>query len=78
MVITSPAFREREGKISWIEVDKKLYGEIKQGVVIISKSENREAARSFLDFVLSGKEAKRIIRHYGYTPVEKTGRGKME
>ncbi len=77
-LLTSPAFREREGKISWIEVDKKLYGEIKQGVVIISKSENREAARSFLDFVLTGKEAKRIIRHYGYTPVEKTGRGKME
>jgi molybdate transport system substrate-binding protein len=75
-LLNAPAFRKREGEITWIEIDKKLYGEIKQGVVILSKSKKTETAKSFFDFVLNSKQAKRTIRHYGYTPAGEYLQGK--
>jgi molybdenum ABC transporter molybdate-binding protein len=74
-LLQSPALMERAGEITWIEVDKRLYRKIKQGVVIISKSKNIDAARSFLDFVLTSEEAKKIIRSFGYTPPGGSGTG---
>jgi molybdate transport system substrate-binding protein len=72
-LLQAPALRERAGEISWIEVDTRLYRKIEQGVVIISESKNIDAARSFLDFVLTSNEAKRIIRRFGYTTPESSG-----
>ncbi len=69
-LLLTPAFREREGEISWMEIDHRLYGRIIQGAVLLPASRGSETARSFLKFVLRSKEAKRIIRRYGYTPVE--------
>jgi molybdate transport system substrate-binding protein len=72
-LLQAPALSERAGEISWIEVDTRLYRKIEQGVVIISESKNIDAARSFLDFVLTSNEAKRIIRRFGYTTPESSG-----
>jgi molybdate transport system substrate-binding protein len=46
----------------WLEVDKKAYSPIKQGVVLIS---NSSIAKRFFHFVLSEK-AKKIFKKYGY------------
>ncbi len=69
-LLLAPAFREREGEISWMEIDHRLYGRIIQGAVMLPASRGSETARSFYEFVLRSREAKRIIRRYGYTPAE--------
>lgn len=53
------------GKGNWVEIDKKLYNPIAQGVVIIKGSANAEAAKKFYTFLL-GKKAKAIFTKYGY------------
>ena len=62
-VVLSPKLKN---KGVWIEVDKKLYNPIKQGVVVIRKS---SYAERFLSFLFS-EEAKRILKKYGYRTYE--------
>jgi molybdate transport system substrate-binding protein len=52
----------RKYKNNYIEIDKKLYTPINQGIVIIKDSEK---AREFYNFIFS-KKAKEIFRKYGY------------
>ncbi len=54
----------KEG-VNWAPVDPKLYTPIKQGIVLLKKSEGNDAYRAFYDFMLSDV-AKRILRAYGY------------
>ena len=52
-------------KGNWIEVNKKLYQPIAQGVVVIKGSANGDAAQKWYRF-LFGKKAKVIFAKYGY------------
>lgn len=54
----------KEG-VNWAPVDPKLYTPIKQGIVLLSNSENNSEYRAFYDFILSDK-AKAILTQYGY------------
>jgi len=51
--------------INWKEVDAKLYTPIKQGIVILKRTKNKEEAQAFYDFIFS-KNAKDIFNNYGY------------
>jgi len=51
--------------IHWIEVNRKLYEPIKQGVVLLKHSENIKAYELFYSFIL-GNEAKNIFKKHGY------------
>ena len=53
------------GKGNWVEVNKKMYNPIAQGVVVIKASANAEAAQKWLAFLFS-KKAKAIFTKYGY------------
>lgn len=55
----------RSGEGQAIEVDEKLHAPIDQAIAIIKVSGKREAARRFLDFMLSG-EGQAILERYGY------------
>ena len=55
----------KEGR-EYITVDKNLYTPIKQGVVIVQKTPNKELAKDFVAFLFS-LEAKEILRSYGYS-----------
>lgn len=63
-VVLAPNMKDK-GK--WIEIDKKSYEPIAQGVVILKYAEghNPEAARKFFEFLFSD-EAKTVFRKYGY------------
>jgi molybdate transport system substrate-binding protein len=51
------------GKV--IQVDERLYQPIVQKLGIIARSHHQEAARKFIEFLLSG-EGKEVLREYGY------------
>lgn len=58
----------REGKVtagSWWLVPSKLYKPIRQSAVLLSKAQDQEAARAFLEFLKSRKVTE-IIRGFGY------------
>jgi molybdate transport system substrate-binding protein len=63
-VVLAPNMKDK-GK--WIEIDKKSYEPIAQGVVILkyAQKHNPEAARKFYEFLFSD-EAKMVFRKYGY------------
>ena len=63
-VVLAPKIKD-QGK--WIEVDKKAYEPIAQGVVILKQAQkdNLEAAQKFFDFLFSDK-AVQIFKKYGY------------
>jgi len=55
-----------KGKGNWQEIDTKLYTPIAQGVVLIKQEEaSNKDAQKFYDFLFS-KEAKNILKKYGY------------
>ncbi len=49
----------------WVEVDKKAYSPIKQGIVLLKESENNKYAKRFYHFIFTQK-AKSILKKYGY------------
>jgi len=51
--------------INWAEVNPKLYTPIKQGMVILKRTQNIDGAKAFYHFILS-KEARVIFKKYGY------------
>jgi molybdate transport system substrate-binding protein len=63
-VVISP---EMKGKGKWVNVDKKAYKAIAQGVVILKygKENNRNFSQKFYDFLFS-KKARQIFEKYGY------------
>ena len=64
MLYSSKMLNYKEG-VNFIHIDKKLYSPIKQGVVILKNSKNKKEAKSFYKFLFS-KEAKAILKNYGY------------
>ncbi|WP_457635650.1 molybdate ABC transporter substrate-binding protein [Persephonella sp.] len=66
-VVLSPKLKD---KGVWIEVDKRLYNPIKQGVVVIR---DNPYAEEFLKFLLS-KKAQKILKKYGYRTYEQAER----
>ncbi len=61
----SPKMKKYKENINWKEVDPKLYTPIKQGIVILKKSESSSEVRAFYDFMLSPK-AQKILTEFGY------------
>lgn len=51
--------------INWESLNPKLYTPIKQGIVLLQKSQNRAEYRAFYNFIFT-KEAKKILKKYGY------------
>jgi len=51
--------------IYWIDVDEALYTPIDQGMVLLKKSERKDEAKAFYDFMQS-KKAKKILTSFGY------------
>lgn len=51
--------------INWKEVDEKLYTPIKQGIVILKSTKNKEESQAFYDFIFT-QDAKDIFKKYGY------------
>ena len=61
----SPKMKQfKEGK-HWVNVSKKLYTPISQGVVILKKGEGNSDVSAFYAFLFS-KRAEEIFKHYGY------------
>jgi len=56
--------RFKEG-IHWADVDASLYTPIKQGIVILRKSESEREVMDFYNFVLSEK-AQNVFKSFGY------------
>lgn len=52
-------------KMAWRLVDPKLYDPIQQGMVLLKRSENKEAAKKFYTYITTGP-AKKILKQYGY------------
>ena len=61
-VVLSPFLK---GKGKWIELDRKSYSPIKQGIVLLKNGKNKKYAKLFMDFILSD-EGRRILKKYGY------------
>ena len=51
--------------INWKEIDAKLYTPIKQGIIILKRTKNKDEAQAFYDFIFT-KNAKDIFTKYGY------------
>jgi molybdate transport system substrate-binding protein len=56
------AFKETQ---NWIEIDRKTYTPINQGVVIIRGAKGKKGVSEFYNFLLS-KKAQNIFKHFGY------------
>ncbi|MDH7447775.1 molybdate ABC transporter substrate-binding protein [Aquimarina sp. 2201CG14-23] len=66
-IVLSPRMK---GKGNWVALDKKVYQQIDQGVVMIKqKNRNGKNAQQFYDFLFS-KEAKKILEDFGYLVAE--------
>jgi molybdate transport system substrate-binding protein len=69
IVAKSSLFSKKMGRykqnVHWVDVDKKLYSSIKQGIVLLKRAKSNEVAKKFYEFMLS-KEAKAILKRYGY------------
>ncbi len=55
----------RAGEGQAIEVDERLHQPINQAIAVIKKSQKQEAARRFVEFVLS-QEGQALLERYGY------------
>ena len=51
--------------INWIEIDKKFYTPIDQGIVILKNGKNNDDIKAFYNFILSEK-ARDIFKKFGY------------
>jgi molybdate transport system substrate-binding protein len=58
---------EMKSKGTWVEIDPKNHGPIRQAAVITTygQSKHPEASRKFFDFLFSA-EVKKIWKKYGY------------
>jgi molybdate transport system substrate-binding protein len=54
-----------KGKGRWIEVDRKLYTPIDQGLVVLKPGADKKSARRLRDYIL-GKKGRAILKRYGY------------
>lgn len=61
----SPNMAHFKEGIHWADVDASLYTPIKQGIVILKKSENDSEVVNFYNFILSDK-AQKIFKSFGY------------
>lgn len=61
----SKKLRKYKKDIHWIELDDSLYPALNQGIILLKRANNNEAAKKFYDFMLD-KEAKIILKKYGY------------
>ena len=62
----SPTMNKFKKGIHWIDIDRKFYNPISQGVVILKHSKNNiKETKLFYDFILSEK-GKEIFRKFGY------------
>lgn len=62
----------KSGDGSFIEVDEKLHAPINQALAAINASAKQDAARRFVDFVMSD-EGQKILQRFGYMkPAERT------
>jgi molybdate transport system substrate-binding protein len=63
-VVLSP---EMKGKGKWMDIDKRAYTPIEQGVVLLNSSSkrNKAGAEQFYNFLFSEK-SKKIFKNYGY------------
>jgi len=62
----TPKMKHFQNGINWIDLSKKLYTPIQQGIVLLPLSKTSTAYRAFYEFVLS-KKADAIFQNYGYT-----------
>jgi len=69
LVAKSALFSPRMAKFkrgkNFIEIDKKLYKPINQGMVILKDSKSKSEVKLFYDFILSD-DARKIFQRYGY------------
>lgn len=61
----SSKMKKFKQNVHWVEVDKKLYKPIDQGIVVLKKGENNASAKAFYEFIKS-KKAKDIFKKFGY------------
>ena len=61
-IVLSPKLK---GKGYWIEIDKKAYNPIKQGIVILKNGKNKKYVKKFYNFIFSEK-GRNILKKYGY------------
>jgi molybdate transport system substrate-binding protein len=64
-LLYSPNMKGFKEGINYVDVDKRLYTPIKQGVVILKNAKNNIDVVKFYNFLFSN-EAKKIFRGYGY------------
>jgi molybdate transport system substrate-binding protein len=63
--IHSPKLKNFKKNTNYINIDKKLYTPISQGVVLLKHSKDNKDALDFYNFIL-GKKAKNIFKKFGY------------
>ncbi len=61
----SPKMKLFRHGLYWSEVDPALYTPIEQGIVLLKRAENSQAAHDFYAFMLS-KKAQNILKKFGY------------
>jgi molybdate transport system substrate-binding protein len=59
----------KEGEGRFVEVDEGLYAPLDQSLGVVRASKKQEAARRFVEFVLSA-EGQEVLRRYGYDVAE--------
>ena len=54
-------------KLKWVKIDEKVYGKIRQGMIVLtySKKGNYEKAMKFFDYI-SSPAARQILQKFGY------------
>jgi molybdate transport system substrate-binding protein len=57
--------RPWKGKGRWVEVDRRFYEPIEQGLVVLKPGADKRSARRLRDYIL-GKKGRAILRRYGY------------
>ena len=61
----APQMQRYQKGIQWKEVNASLYRPIEQGMVILKSARDKQEAKDFYNFILSGK-SKEILTSYGY------------
>ena len=61
----SPKMAKFKEGINWVEIDKRYYKPINQGLVILKEGKNNIEVEKFYNFILS-KKAQNIFKKFGY------------
>ena len=62
----SPKLTKYKQNTNWIDVDRRLYTPIDQGIVLLKNAKDNPEVVAFYEFILSEK-AKQIFKDFGYT-----------